>query len=122
MQCGRGVGCEAKLLIVPCNKVLSGILSLVIGRVLVLAIKVWYYMAVVIVVIAIVEVDVAWLLRCRGRVVVVVPLPLAVRSRMGRMNQGNWAMGQGAIVMWLKTIGHGRGGHSCKPNPYSGHD
>ncbi len=32
---------------------------------------------------------------------------------------GNWAVGQGAMVMRLKTIGHGWGGHSCKPSPYS---
>jgi hypothetical protein len=27
-------------------------------------------------------------------------------------------MAQGAIVMRLKIIGRGRGGHSCEPNPY----
>jgi hypothetical protein len=28
-------------------------------------------------------------------------------------------MGQGPIIMQLKTIGRSQGGHSCKPNPYS---
>ncbi len=28
-----------------------------------------------------------------------------------------WA--RGLCVMWVKTIGHGRGGHPCGPNPYS---
>ncbi len=30
----------------------------------------------------------------------------------------HWAVGPGgAMVMWLKTIGRGRGGHSCEPTP-----
>jgi hypothetical protein len=37
---------------------------------------------------------------------------------MGQMNLGNRAVRQGAMVMRLKTIGRGRGGHSCKPSPY----
>ncbi len=44
---------------------------------------------------------------------------LSINIIFGESIWGNRAMGQGAIVMWLKTIGHGRGGHSCKPNPYS---
>jgi hypothetical protein len=50
---------------------------------------------------------------------VIIPLLLVLRSQMGWMNQENLAMGQGAIVMQLKIIGHGQGGHSCKTNPYS---
>ncbi len=88
-------------------------LSLAICQVLFLAIKEWYYMAV------------AGLINCRGgHQVVIVPLPLVVRSQMGLINWGTlaMAMGQGATVMWLKTIGRGRWGHSCNLNPYSGHD
>ena len=32
-------------------------------------------------------------------------------------NWGNWAIGQGAMLMRLKTIGCGRGGHSCELTP-----
>ncbi len=44
------------------------------------------------------------------------------KEKMGAQHscgiEENWAMGQGTIVTRLKTIGRGRGGHSCKPNPY----
>jgi hypothetical protein len=50
------------------------------------------------------------------------PALLASASVVVATVWGTLAMGQGAIVMGLKTMGRGRGGHSCKPNPYSGHD
>ncbi len=115
VQSSRGIGIETKLLDIPRKEILAGVgipchllgpsrSPCYKGTVLYGCCQsYWSY----------------WSLNATpsGRVVVVVPLLILTRSQMGLMNWGNRAIGQGAMVMRLKTIGRGQGGHSCKSTP-----